>query len=170
MYFNQIHYDLACRGCKNIRPNGMTMLQSEEPIERMSREAMITEMDHFSATVCENCGQVGNWLVFKIHLNEDDEVSDQFKINIFKEKGRISGKPEDGFFSPAQIDIAFNRIRDKIKDLDIEEYTSTTKDGTAFIMVDFIKGEPYSRVSIFELDGFSLAEVSGFIDAITGGE
>ena len=146
------------------------MLQSEELIERMSREALITEMDHFSATVCENCGQVGNWLVFKIHLNEDDEVSDQFKVNIFKENGQIYGKPEDGYYSPAQIDIAFKRIRDEIENLQPEEYTSSTVHGTAFIMVDFIKGEPYSRVSIFELDGFSLAEVSGFIDAITGGE
>ncbi len=166
MYFNHIHYDLGCRKCKNIRPNGMTMLQSEEEIEHMSREALIAEMDNFHGIQCESCGAKGDWLVFKIRLNDNDEVRDQFKINMFKEKGRISGKPEDGFFSPAQIEIAFQRIKEEIEILKGQEYAEMP-DGTAFIMVDFIKDEPYSRVSIFDLDGFSLREVEQFINALS---
>jgi hypothetical protein len=145
----------------------MTMLQSEDVVEQMSREALIAEMDNFSGIPCENCGDTGNWLVFKIFLNENDEVRDQFKINIFKENGQIYGKPEDGYYSPAEIDIAFTRIREAIDSVKGQEYLSST-DGTAFIMVDFIKEEPYSRVSIFDLDGLSLEEVSGFMDAIVG--
>ncbi|WP_139135345.1 hypothetical protein [Roseivirga sp. 4D4] len=168
MHFNHIHYDLGCRNCKNIRPNGMTMLQSEEVIEHMSREALIAEMDNFHGIQCERCGAEGDWLVFRISLNEDDEVRDQFKINIFKENGRISGKPEDGFFSPAQIEIAFQIIKDEIKALKGQEYVER-QDGTAFIMVDFIKEEPYSRVSIFDLDGFTLREVEQFINVLSAG-
>ena len=131
----------------------------------MSREALIAEMDNFSQVQCDNCGAIGDWLVFKIRLNDNDEVRDQFKINMFKEKGRISGKPEDGFFSPAQIEIAFQRIKEEIELLKGHEYAEMP-DGTAFIMVDFIKDEPYSRVSIFELDGFSIGEVEQFINAL----
>ena len=166
MYYNHIHYDLGCRSCKNIRPNGMTMLQSKEPIERLTREELIGEMDNFKEIQCEGCGTVGNWLVFRIRLNEDDEVRDQFKVNIFKEDGRIFGKPEDGFFSPAQIQIAFQKIREEIRALEGQEYVDRPN-GTAFIMVDFIKDEPYSRVSIFDLDGISLHEVEQFINALS---
>lgn len=167
MYFNQIKYDLACRNCKSMRPTGMTMLQSDEDIEHMTREELIAEMDNFQQIQCENCGEYGNWLVFKIQLNDNDEVRDQFKINIFKENNKIYGKPEDGYYSPAQIDIAFMKIRDKIEELEGHSYPSRPN-GTAFIMVDFLNDEPYSRVSIFDLDGFSIEEVSGFVDALTG--
>jgi len=167
MHFNQIKYELACRNCKTMRMPGMTMLQSDEEIESMSRDELIAEMDNFEQIQCENCGDSGNWLVFKIQLNDNDEVRDQFKINIFKQNGQMSGKPENGYYSPAQIDIAFMKIRDKIETIK-GNYFPSKPDGTAFIMVDFLNDEPYNRVSIFDIDGFSLEEISSFIDALTG--
>lgn len=167
MHYHFIHYDIGCRNCKNLRPNGMTMLHSEEVIEHMSREELIAEMNNFQEIQCERCGAEGDWLVFKIRLNDDDEVRDQFKVNIFKERGRISGKPEDGYFSPAQIQIAFQKIKEEIEVLRGQEYAERP-DGTAFIMVDFIKDDPYSRVSIFDIDGLTLKEVEQFINVMSG--
>lgn len=167
MYFKPIIYDLACRNCKSLRPTGISILQSDEDIEYLSREELIEEMDNFQNIQCANCGEYGNWLVLKIQLNDNDEVRDQFKINIFKENNKIYGKPENGYYSPAQIDIAFMIIRDKIEELEGHYYPSQPN-GKAFIMVDFLKDEPFSRVSIFDIDGFSLEEVSGFIDALIG--
>jgi len=167
MYFNHIKYDLACKNCRNIRMPEMTMLQSDEDIDHMSREELIAEMDNFEHIQCDNCGEYGNWLVFKIQLNDNDEVRDQFKINLIKEDERIYGKPEDGYYSPAQIEIAFSRIRNKIEEMKGQNFSSRP-DGSAFIMVDFIKNEPYSRVSIFNIDGFSIKEISEIIDAMSG--
>jgi len=167
MYYNQIKYELACRYCKTMRPTGITMLKSDEYIEHLTREELIEEMDNFQQIQCENCGKYGYWLVLRIYLNENDEVQNQFKINIFKKDGQISGNYEDGYYSPIEIEIAFMKIRDKIEKLEGYYFPSKPK-GKAFIMVDFLKNKPFSRISIFEVDGFSIEELSGFIDALTG--
>lgn len=166
MYFNQIKYDLACRKCKSLRPTEITMFQSDEVMDYMSTEELISKMDNFHQIHCENCGDNGNWLVFKIQLNDIDQIRDQFKVNIYKENGQISGNSEEGNYSPAQIEIAFMRIRDKIEEFE-DNIFPIKPNGTAFIIVDFLKHEPYSRISIFDIEGFSLEEISGFIDALS---
>jgi len=143
------------------------MLKSEKEDNEFTREELLEIMDNFSEISCENCGTSGNWTCFKIYINDKDDVRDQFKINIFKENGKIWGKPDDGEYSPAQVEISIMLIRDKIE-MELSNYHPSKPKGSAFIMVDFINDEPYSRISAFDLDGFTVEEVSKFIDAITG--
>ncbi len=124
-------------------------------------------MDNFSEISCDNCGSTGNWTCFKIYINDNDDVREQLKINIFKEGGKIWGKFEDGMFTPVHIEISILLIRAKIDEEQSNNYPSKSK-GTAFIMVDFLNDEPYNRISAFDLDGITIDEVHMFIDAITG--
>ncbi|HLL94728.1 MAG TPA: hypothetical protein VK404_07115 [Spirosoma sp.] len=141
------------------------MLKSDVEQLKLSREEILKKVNDFSNVTCENCGTKGNWLVFKVQLNDYDEVSSSFLINIIKEDGEISGGPESGRFSPAQIDIAFTRIRQKLDELKAQKYLS--KDcGTAFILVDFLKDKPYSRCTILDIDGLLWKEVKEFVEAI----
>ncbi len=167
MYYHRIVYQVACRNCRSIRLPESTNFWSDVEIQHMTRDELISKMNNFKNLQCEECGNFGKWLVFKIQLDDNDEVTDQYKINIFKENGKIYGKPEDGYYSPAEIEVAFMDIREKITEVQSQNFPSRPN-GSAFIMVDFLNKEPYSRVSIFDIDGLSIREVSMFIDAITG--
>ena len=167
MHINQIEYDLACRSCKSLRQNGLAMLETEEDIHHMSREELIVEMNNFGHLRCENCNTKGNWLVFKIKLNGNDDIINQFKVNIFKKNGIISGGVENGYFSPIEIELAFMKIRDEIEELE-KVFFPIKENGTAFILIDFLNVEPYNRISIFDIDGISINEIERLIENISG--
>jgi len=172
MYIHRINYQLGCRKCKTIGVPEIVMIKSEkdetEFSRNKSRDKLLELMkDSFSKIPCNYCGATGNWNCFKIYINDNDNVNDQFMINIFKENGKIWGKPQDGMFSPAQLEISFMRIDEKIEEEQFNYYPSKPK-GSAFIMVDFMNDEPYSRISVFDLDGITVEEVRQFIDAYTG--
>lgn len=144
------------------------MYRTDKEENEFSRDDLIEIMDNFTAISCDNCGDSDNWTCLKIYLNDKDDVYDQFKINIFKEDGKIWGKPEDGEYSPAQIDMAISLIREKIEQ-EKDRYHPAKSKGSVFIMVDFIGGKrPDSKVSVFDVDGVSIEMVSKFIDAIAG--
>lgn len=167
MQINQIEYDLACRNCKSLRQNGLAMLETEEDIHHMSREELIMEMGNFEHLRCGNCNKKGNWLVFKIKLNGNDDIINQFKVNIFKKDGLVSGGVENGYFSPIEIELAFMKIRDKIEELD-GSFFPIKDNGTAFILIDFLNDEPYNRISIFDIDGISINEIERLIEHLSG--
>jgi hypothetical protein len=141
------------------------MITSEKQDAEFSRDELLETMRNFSTLSCETCGTKGNWTCFKIYINNLDNVREQFKINIFKENGEIWGGAEEGMFSLAEIEMSIMLVQDRIKEESFSSYPSKLK-GSAFIMVDFLIEEPYNRVSVFDLDGITVDEVSRFIDAI----
>ncbi|RAU81353.1 hypothetical protein [Pontibacter arcticus] len=165
MYYHNIIYQIACRRCKSLRLPETTNFWSAIKIDEMTRDELISKMNNFKNHQCEECGETGNWSVFKIQLDDNDEVTDQYKINIFKENGKIYGQPESGYYSRAQIGSAIMEIRDKIAELQNHNFPSNST-GSAFIMVDFLNRKPYVRVSVFDIDGLSMKEVSMFINAM----
>lgn len=167
MIFNQIKYDLACKNCKSIRLNGLTVLHSEDDIENMTRDELVMEMDNFVNIECENCRKKGDWLVLKIQINQKNEVSNQIKINIIKSNGNIRGGIESGFYSPIELELAFLKIREKIEEQRFR-YFPIKENGTAFILFDLLTIEPNGRVSIFDVEGITLEEISKFIDELSG--
>ncbi len=163
MHTNFINYELACRNCRTIRIPTMAYFETEEKLEYMSREELIDKMNNFEHIQCKHCGKYGNWILLKIYLNNNDDVLEQFTINIFKENGKITGNVESGNYSDDQIDMAFMNIKNNIEKLKGYCYPTSINAG-GLIIVDFLKNAPYSRVSVFEIEGFSINEISGFID------
>lgn len=124
-------------------------------------------MDNFSKIVCDNCGMRGNWLVFKITLNNNEEVIDQLKINIFKRNNEISGHVEDGNFSFIEIDLGLNEILYELERMtDNMPYIQTQLNGEAFIMADYLNKDPYCRVPIIDINGISIVEISNFVTSL----
>lgn len=167
MNIHQIKYTIACRECKKIRPSGFTMLQSDNIIESMTREELISELDYFEDFQCNYCGEIGNWLVFNIQLDDQNEIEKQLKINIFKKDGEISGGAESGYFSLADLRISTMKIIDEIKMFDKDSF-KVSDNGSGFILVDILNKTPRYRVTIFNLDGISLTEAFSFINNLRG--
>lgn len=165
MYVHYIHYEIGCRECKTLRRPRATMITSEKQDTAFSRDDLLETMHNFSRLSCETCGKKGNWTCFKLYINDLDIVREQFKINIFKENGEIRGGSEEGMFSIAEIDMSIMHVRERIEEERFRSHPSKSN-GSAFIMVDFLNEEPYIRVSVFDLDGITVDEVSRFIDAI----
>ena len=163
MFINIIKYDLACKSCKNIRPNGMAVVESELDFGEFSREELINEMDNFKNIACENCKTVGFWLVFKIYAGEDD-VYKQLKLHIFKNNGQITGGILQDDFSPSQIGVAFKIIRDKIEEDFSSFFPSYSTNGEGFILVDFLDNEPHSRISVFDMQNITISDVTFLMD------
>ena len=164
MTFNQIKYDLGCRTCKSRRP-GISMIHSDSQIDYMSRDQLIAEMNDFRDIECENCGNSGNWLVFKIQLNDNDEVKNQFKLNIIKKNGEASITPEAGYFSPLDIDFVLMKILQKLNNLNELNYSSKAN-GSAFLMVDFLNRAPLTRVTIIDIEGISIKDIKQYIEIL----
>ncbi len=164
MTLNQIKYDLGCRTCKSRR-SGISMLRSDNSIDYMSRDQLIKEMNNFNGIQCEKCGTSGNWLVFKIQLNDNDEVKNQFKLNILKINGEVSITPEAGYFSLLDIDFALMKILEELDDINELNYKSRAN-GSAFLMVDFLNKDPLTRVTIIDIDGISIKDVKEYIEIL----
>lgn len=163
MFANIIKYGLACKSCKNIRPNGLAVVESEYDFGKFSREELINEMNSFKHISCENCKTVGFWLVFKIYAGEDD-VFKQLKLHIFKNNGKITGGILQDDFSPSQISVAFKNIRDKIEENFSSFFPSYSVNGEGFILIDFLENEPYSRISIFDMQNITISELIVLMD------
>jgi hypothetical protein len=167
MYFHKIHYQLGCRECKSLRTPGITMFKSEKEDTEFSKEHLKDIMDNFSEIDCDNCGTGGYWTCLKIYINDKDNVYSQVRYNIFKENGRIKGNREGGVYSQAQLTVSIMAIREKIEDEKYNFYPPSSN-GQAFILVDFSKDEPYVSVSVFELEGITIEELTLFLDTLTG--
>ncbi|MBU2928854.1 hypothetical protein [Winogradskyella psychrotolerans] len=102
----------------------------------------------------------------------------QFKVNIFKEDGEISGAPIGGIFSPMLIDCAITEIEKvtkKIRPNSIESvgvisplgFVSYKKEeiGSIFFQVDFINEEPHT-ITEFKIKGFTFNEMMDIIQII----
>ena len=166
MYFNQIHYDLKCNSCKSERPNGMTTYQSDADIDYPSKEELITAMENFKQVQCETCENMGDWSVVNIDLSGNDEVQGQIRINILKENGLISGKPDEDYYPADQLDAVYMKIRGKIEEAK-GQYLLSKSNGSAFFVVDLLNDEPHKRVSKFYINGLSIEEIKGFINTLT---
>lgn len=165
MSFHEIKYDLGCKTCKTRRETAVTMLQAEKRIEQMSRAELIDEMANFENVQCKNCGTTGNWLVFKIQLDDKDDIVSQFKLNLIKQNGQIKLVREKGHFSVLDIDFAIMKIKEYLLRLPKSDFPSYDN-GTAFIMVDFLNVAPRTRVTIVEIDGIALDDVIGCLNAL----
>lgn len=163
MNYHIITYELACKKCKKYSLPRTTILKTKEEDTEFSREKLLEVMDYFSKSMCHNCDAVGNWICLKVYINDRDDIRTQLEVNIFKENTKLWGKPE-GVLNLLDISFGIDIILDNIRMMKPEPYPSKPK-GTAFIILDFLKVEPYSRISVFELDGITLKEVSDFLIA-----
>lgn len=94
-------------------------------------------------------------------------IRDRFIINGFKnERGDIGARPEDGFYSPAQIDIALDAIWNELEFGDLAEGWSKKPVGTFTFVVEFLDQEPYNRLAVSDVDGFSEEEIKMIIQGI----
>ncbi len=156
MHANIIKFELGCRTCKS-KQDGMSMLTSENSFIDMDRLTLIRECNNFSKVQCQNCGMIGNWLVFKVHLDGNDGIQSQLKVNIIKNGGQIKINREGGNYSPLQLDFAYMKVLEEL-DTYKGSWFTPRKNGTAIIMVDFLK-TPSTRVTIIDIDGMSLESV-----------
>jgi len=109
--------------------------------------------------------------------DSDYNVKETFNISGKKQNGQVTIKLDEGYYSAAQIDICFTRIRDFIKrelklvDIPVKE------NGSFRIEVAFISGLPkrdkefqyadcFNHISSCEISGFNYDEVKECINSL----
>mgnify|MGYP006907050368 CR=1 FL=1 len=126
-----------------------------------SREELLQAMNHFKEKQCPNCGREGNFVVLKIWSDDFDDVRKQFLVFIHKDNGEMTGGPQNGKFTGMEIDLAWGVIWDRIFDENLSGRlpSSNYEFGEVLIVVDFLKQEPWTRVPVFEVDGFDFEDL-----------
>jgi hypothetical protein len=165
MYRHYLHFELGCKNCLYFYSGGITTFETETEAIRFSDEELLDIVDNFSAIICPKCNHNRSWQSLKMAITDANGVRKRFKINLYKENHIIWGKPEDGLFSPAEIDMAIISILDKIKKLEANHFPANAN-GSAKIVVDILSGEPYFRVSSLELKGITTHELVNVIKEI----
>lgn len=107
---------------------------------------------------------------------ENRNIREQYTINYFNNFNKIFGAPEEGFYSPLTIDLAFSTIRKKIKSIRHElifpksnnynpNHFLGEKLGSFYVRVDFLNEHPFVDC-IFKSKGFALDDIESIIEDI----
>ena len=93
------------------------------------------------------------------------EISNKYTIGANKNAGEIKAYIEEGFFTPMETDIAFTKIRQKLKELANFDYIST-ESGTLKIIVNFYKDTSIRTHVDIENTGFDLETIKMIVDGM----
>ena len=115
----------------------------------------------------------GEKRVFYTKLHDDENIRTgtriaQFTLNVFKNSDNIFGAPENGNLTPILLDMAFEEIEKKLKDLrgNVNDEMFEEKElGSFFFEVNFHSEAPFNRVK-WHSSGISFADLNNIIGQI----
>lgn len=93
------------------------------------------------------------------------ETRNQYIIGALKEDGEIRAFIEEGYFAPLEVDFAFTKIRQKLKELSYFDYP-TFENGNLRITVSFFKDTSIKPHVDIENTGFDLETIKMVVEGL----
>jgi hypothetical protein len=94
---------------------------------------------------------------------KDDDTRNQYIIGAFKEDGELRVYIGEGYFASLEVDFAFTKIRQKLKELSYYDYPSLDN-GTLKITVSFFKDTSIKPYVDIENTGFDLETIKMVVE------
>lgn len=101
----------------------------------------------------------------ELMLKVDAEIQNQYIIGAFKKDAELSAYIGEGYFASLEVDFAFTKIREKLKELTYYDYPSFDN-GTLKITVSFFKDTSINPQVVIENTGFDLETIQMIVEGL----
>lgn len=164
MFYNHVHYELCCNNCKFIKPPNMVVIRSDNRLDHYLKGEDLHDLFLYETDdeLCPNCLQHVNWTALSAYVSEIQKPQKRVKIEIRKENGQIYWNIENDTLPSTLIKDILILIKNKAEGL--EDNYKSQPNGFVYIFIDLIERKPYARVSMLDIDGFSINEMNEAVD------